>query len=257
MTALIFHIPHAATLIPPEVRAGICLADAELAEEIRILTDHHTDHLFEAHAEPRDIRVVFPFSRLVTDVERYPDDDDEPMAKSGMGAVYVKGHAGAEVRRSLADREELMKRYYEPHHQKLEAAVRQHLARTGWAFILDCHSFPERTLPCQADQSLARPEICLGTDPFHTPEAAVLALEHAYRSFGYEVGRNTPYAGAIVPLAFYGRDTRVKSVMIELRRDLYMDEETGALRPGAARLQQATAAAVAALRTQVLMPITG
>jgi hypothetical protein len=36
-----------------------------------------------------------------------------------------------------------------------------------------------------------------------------------------------PFAGALVPLSYLGNDRRVQAVMIELRRDLYMDEETG------------------------------
>jgi len=36
-----------------------------------------------------------------------------------------------------------------------------------------------------------------------------------------------PFAGALVPLRYLGNDRRVHAVMIELRRDLYMDEESG------------------------------
>ena len=41
------------------------------------------------------------------------------------------------------------------------------------------------------------------------------------------VAENIPFAGAITPLKFYCKDDRVKSVMFEIRRDLYMDETTG------------------------------
>ncbi len=71
MTPLILHIPHASTVIPSDVRAGIHLPDAALAEEIRILTDHHTDTLFGKLAKDQDIVVRFAYSRLVTDVERH------------------------------------------------------------------------------------------------------------------------------------------------------------------------------------------
>lgn len=36
---------------------------------------------------------------------------------------------------------------------------------------------------------------------------------------------NTPYAGTYVLLPFYGRDARVSSVMIELRRDTYLTRQ--------------------------------
>jgi N-formylglutamate amidohydrolase len=44
---------------------------------------------------------------------------------------------------------------------------------------------------------------------------------------GYLVEVNEPYAGAIVP-ATHLNDTQVYSIMLEVRRDVYMDEETGA-----------------------------
>jgi N-formylglutamate amidohydrolase len=44
---------------------------------------------------------------------------------------------------------------------------------------------------------------------------------------GHSLGINQPYAGAIVPLAFYRKDRRVVSIMIEVNRSLYMDELAG------------------------------
>lgn len=49
----------------------------------------------------------------------------------------------------------------------------------------------------------------------------------AFESAGFEVAINTPFAGSIVPLEYYGKDNRASSLMIEVRRDLYMNETTG------------------------------
>jgi hypothetical protein len=49
---------------------------------------------------------------------------------------------------------------------------------------------------------------------------------------------NRPFAGALVPNAYYGLDRRVQSVMIEVRRDLYMDERTGDRLPRFADVQR-------------------
>ena len=39
-------------------------------------------------------------------------------------------------------------------------------------------------------------------------------------------------------MRFYGRDARVQSVMIEVRRDLHMDERTGERLPGFSTVQR-------------------
>ena len=64
------------------------------------MTDAFTDDLF-ALTPLEAARVVFPVSRLVCDVQRFPHDADEPMALRGMGAVYVKTtNGGAPARPS-------------------------------------------------------------------------------------------------------------------------------------------------------------
>ncbi|MAJ04726.1 MAG: hypothetical protein CMH03_08485 [Marinovum sp.] len=36
-----------------------------------------------------------------------------------------------------------------------------------------------------------------------------------------------PFSGSIVPMKYWQKEPNVKSVMIEIRRDLYMNEKTG------------------------------
>lgn len=38
---------------------------------------------------------------------------------------------------------------------------------------------------------------------------------------------DAPFSGALVPLAFYHKDRRVRPVMIEVNRRMYMDENSG------------------------------
>jgi N-formylglutamate deformylase len=79
----------------------------------------------------------------------------------------------------------------------------------------------------ECDQDPIRPDICLGTDPFHTPLALTDSIEQFFRTLGWAVYRDKPYQGTYVPLQFYGKEKRVASIMIEVNRKLYMDEETG------------------------------
>jgi N-formylglutamate deformylase len=243
---LIFHIPHASTLVPDD--AGLIASPAYITEQIRVLTDHHTDKIFGACARAEDAVILAPVSRIVVDVERFPDDAHEPMSAVGMGAVYVRGCDGGELRHSNAARDVLLQRYYAPHHAALEAAVDGHLGAHGQALILDCHSFPAQAHLYEGDLMRRRPEICIGTDAFHTPDILAEHVEQVFAKHGFEVARDTPFAGALVPQHVYRRDKRVTSVMVELRRDLYMDEETSELMRGALLVQSALNDAVAVLR---------
>jgi N-formylglutamate amidohydrolase len=63
-----------------------------------------------------------------------------------------------------------------------------------------------------------------------TPDPASAAHEPAAEGPGKAVAGiafDRPFAGALVPLSYLGTDRRVQAGMIELRRDLYMDEEMG------------------------------
>jgi N-formylglutamate amidohydrolase len=65
--------------------------------------------------------------------------------------------------------------------------------------------------------------VCLGTDPFHTPDALLAQARAAFGGLG-GIALDTPFAGTYVPLRHYGKDPRVSALMIELRRDVYLDE---------------------------------
>jgi len=246
--SVLLHVPHSSTKIPDDVRAGLLIDAEELERELSAMTDRHTDELFSAEGADR---LVFGFSRLVVDPERFEDDAKEPMAARGMGAVYTKTSGGKPLR-SGADRAELMARYYEPHHRRLNEWAGAALARHGCCLVIDCHSFPSSPLACDLDPSVERPMFCIGTDPFHTPPALRDAVVVGLRQIANEMldirdardGRkprfanrmkrveqavlvDRPYAGTMVPSRFCGTDARVASVMIEVNRGLYMDEATG------------------------------
>jgi N-formylglutamate amidohydrolase len=176
-------------------------------------------------------------SRLVVDVERFADDRLERCAAVGMGATYVNTCDGRPLRSlSSARRAELLDLYYWPHHRALDEAAAERLARFGQCVILDAHSFPTGVLPTQVDFS-APPEIGVGTQPGHTPPALRDLAVDFFRAHGYEVGVDVPFSGAMVPNRFFGKAPHVQSLMIEVRRDLYMDEATGEPHAGFARTQ--------------------
>jgi N-formylglutamate amidohydrolase len=51
----------------------------------------------------------------------------------------------------------------------------------------------------------------------------------AIRRQGFRVEENRPYAGTLVPAVYHRTDPRVWSILIEVCRDLYMDEKSGCM----------------------------
>jgi N-formylglutamate deformylase len=61
----------------------------------------------------------------------------------------------------------------------------------------------------------------------HTPPDLALAVSKSATDLGLTVAVDRPFAGALVPAKHYRTDDRVKSIMIEVNRRIYMDELTG------------------------------
>ena len=230
---VVLHIPHSSTVIPAHVRESLRLSDKELAHEILLMTDHYTDELFDYQFNAVH-RIVFPVSRLVLDPERFVDDTIEPMEEKGMGVVYTKTANGRFLRDQgfVPSKEELLNKLYYPHYNKLNSAVRDSLRDNRFCLILDCHSFPLQPFQYEPHSDQPRPEICLGTDPFHTPEWLAGVAERVFQAEGFQVAFNYPFPGTMVPDLFYKQDRSVLSLMIEVRRSLYMNEMSGGRLPG-------------------------
>lgn len=243
-SAIVLHLPHGSVVIPDDLRRTFLPDDAGLQRELVAMTDHHTVDLFGG-VECADA-VVFPVSRLVVDPERFLDDAQEPMARCGMGVLYTTCSTGEPLRHApnAAAREALLARFYHPHHARLTAAVDDAIMTHDCALIVDCHSFPAAPRAQELHHVDVRPDICLGTDAFHTPPWLTDAACAVFASEGYRVTVDAPYAGTIVPLSHYHRDRRVMSLMIEVNRGLYVDEDTGERLPDFGRHRAAIARAV-------------
>ena len=216
---ILLHIPHSSTIIPEEYKTDFT---ADLSDELRFMTDWYTDDLFDYPAT----KLVFPISRLVCDVERFRDNRREEMYRRGMGVCYTHGYAGTRIRSLSHEKEEcILRRWYDPHHDSLRDKVAEKLDRYGVCLIIDCHSFHALPLPYEPDKRSSRPDICIGADLFHTPGSMIERLSRSFSQKGYHVAVNTPFAGALVPAAYYQRNADVLSIMIEVNRGLYLDDD--------------------------------
>ncbi|MBT2392308.1 N-formylglutamate amidohydrolase [Streptomyces sp. ISL-1] len=234
---VILHVPHSSRVIPEWVRDGIELDDRALELELDHITDSHTAEIAAAAAEAAPIapwRFVNGLSRLVIDPERFPDEREEMLAV-GMGAVYTQTTHREPLRPTDVDPQPLIDRYFHPYSEAMTAAVADRLEAVGRAVIIDVHSYPTERLPYELHGDGPRPPICLGTDDFHTPAELLAHAEKSFADFG-GTGVDSPFAGTYVPLKYYAKDPRVSALMIEIRRDVYMEEPGGPAGHGLATL---------------------
>lgn len=226
---VVFHVPHDSEKVPDHIRNQFLLDDEQLAQELLLMTDHFTLKIFCDGADPRNI-VSAPVSRLVVDVERFLPDEAEPMSAKGMGAIYTQTADGRQLRRELSppERQTLLESYYAPHHRRLERLVDEKITKFGRCLVIDCHSFPSVPLAYEGVRGdMMRPDICIGTDPFHTPSQLASNLYGYFSNSGFSVALNDPFSGALVPMSRYRKDLRVQAIMVEMNRKIYMDETTG------------------------------
>lgn len=240
---VLVHIPHAGLRFPgPETGDEHLLGSArtnreiDLAEEIRSMADYRVDYFLEQFANRAGGSVPYVVknlhSRLLFDPERF-DDATEEMNEVGMGIVYTRtgdqdplyapGHEPTDD-----DVEDRKSRLYRPYAQLLSDTVDRVLERFGHVLIIDLHSYPSRPrvyerLRAQRHGDQARPPLCLGVDPDHH-RARIEGVLDALAGEDF-TGVNQPFAGAYVPAKHYHRDERVTSVMCEVRKDVYLDQD--------------------------------
>jgi N-formylglutamate amidohydrolase len=126
---------------------------------------------------------------------------------------------------TATQRNEILRDYYEPHHAKLTDAVDDALAQLGEARFVDCHSFPDTPLQCSLYQGDAKFDFNIGTDAFHTPTEWIDASVRFFADRGFRLGIDEPYSGSIVPMKHYQKNRQVKSIMLEVNRNLYMNKD--------------------------------
>ncbi|WP_240670020.1 N-formylglutamate amidohydrolase [Actinoplanes solisilvae] len=219
---VILHVPHASRAL-----GSTSFMIDSLDEELDHLTDAHTDVIASRAASAvRPWVFVNGLSRLVVDPERFPDAREE-MLSVGMGAVYTHGYAGRRLRADDPVRDAaLISSVFEPYAAAMTSLVAARLAAVGRAVVIDVHSYSTVALPYELHGAGERPQICLGTDAFHTPPSLLAPATRAFSS--YSVAIDTPFAGAYVPLSYYGVEPAVTALMVEIRRDVYMTELGGA-----------------------------
>jgi len=224
---VILHVPHSSRFIPADVRTEILLGDRQLSAELDSMTDTLTDEIALLAAQKSEVRpwiFINRYSRLVIDPERFPDDR-EVMNAVGMGAVYRKTSTGENLRSpNFASESVLLDRFFHPYSQAIETLVSERLDDLGGVTIIDVHSYRSEQHENAVNHGQKRPQMCIGTDEFHTPGWLVEAAQSSFNPL-VETFLNEPYSGTYVPMKYFGIEPRVSSIMMETRADIFLDEK--------------------------------
>ena len=225
--SIVLHIPHSGT----EFFGDDVKYKDTFIQNARSVIDWYTDKLFSPDTENNKITpIVFPFCRTVCDVERMIDD---PMEEKNLGICYdshslmpINGFFKVEGGKSIERyrMKDISLRHYLAHHHKMEDILLQNKG----ALLIDCHSFsPHRTVINSEDlrdSEISEVDICIGynEDKSKPKDFVIQSIRNHFASFGYRVAINTPFSNAKT----FNSVTEYKSVMIEVNKNLYMNEST-------------------------------
>ena len=230
---MVFASPHSGSAYPAAFLERSALPRAVL----RRSEDAHIDVLFEAVpglGAPL-VRALFPRSYVDPNRAEYELDpvllgprvhafsgQISQRAAAGLGVIPRLAGEGCAIYEGTLPLEEAFERLascYRPYHAALAGELAEARALFGQSILIDCHSMPAA--------SARGADIVLG-DRFGSSCAPDLTerAERIFRSLGFKVVRNRPYAGGFAT-EHYGRPHEgCHALQIEISRALYMDERS-------------------------------
>lgn len=247
--ALVLDSPHSGEWYPPDFDHAPSRAVVRRAE------DTHVARLWNGALDAGATLVEARFPRAYIDANRgLADIDTElladpwpgPIAPSrktaqGIGLVWGVARDGAPMyarRLTSAEVRARIERCWRPYHAALATAIDERHRAFGAVYHIDCHSMPAVGDANADDPGRERADVVLGDRDGSTCEPALTDLvARSMRAMGYRVAINDPYKGVEV-VRVHGRPAeRRHSLQVELKRSLYMDEETLVPNAGYARLR--------------------
>ncbi len=255
-TPVVVSVPHAGLRT-----AGF---EATLTPELEVRgdADLFVDRLYRlGEPEGPETYVAAQLSRFVCDLNRDPDDvapgavpeHRAPRNTDGRGFIWAVTTTGAPALArplTLADWIERTA-IHTAYHEAIARALARARERFGFAVLVDGHSMPSRGRVGHTDTGRVRAQIVPGDreGTSCSPALRALVVGH-FEAAGLTVRPNDPYKGGFIT-AHHGRPADdIHAIQIEMRRDLYMDEETFAIvEPGFDRLRTLLSSLLAALRS--------
>jgi N-formylglutamate amidohydrolase len=235
---VVFDSPHSGSIYPEDFAHALPL------DLLRRAEDAFVDELYGAapHYGATLLRALFPRSYI--DPNRRTDDIDEsllagpwphslkpgPKVKLGIGLIRKQEIAGPVYDRKLHIEEvsQRISEYYLPYHQQLAATFEQLYREFGAVWHINCHSMRSVSGTISPEgRGKSRSDFCVGDRDGSTcaGDFTELVVE-TLRAMDYRVDVNQPYKGVELVKKYSDPEQNQHSLQIEVRRNLYMNEET-------------------------------
>lgn len=212
---LIVSIPHAGTWIPPEI-----VSYFHQRRFLLIDTDLYTEKLYRPTQTFASV-IQTAINPYVVNANRQKTNKSKPILPTS----FLNGRPV--LRRPLPSQvgKLLIKKYYDPYRDGLEALVLAAKRKFGFALLIDVHSMNSVGGAKSIDPGEIRPDFTV-SDVYgkSVPRAITRIIETELRSRGYSVERNKPYAGGAITQHFGMPKKSLFAIQIEIRRGLFMNE---------------------------------
>lgn len=220
MNNILFHVPHSSLKIPNRYW-NICIKDRKYIEKTNLfLSDYLTDKLIPSKCH----KIIFKYSRIFCDVEKFRDDSKEGMAKKGMGVIYTNDCDTKIASFDSKYKSIVLKSYYDKYHAKLDKVVTNIIKKYNKCVIIDLHSFSSLMVE-KLFGTINTPDICIGVDEFYSSEELINLTVNHFKEYGYSVFINNPYSGTMIPNKYFNKkEKRLTSIMIEINKRVYLDD---------------------------------
>jgi len=238
LSCAVFSSPHSGAEYPVGFLRNACLTPLQL----RSSEDAYVDRLIGDTRGAPVIKARRP--RAYVDLNRAADELDaglihkvnggrtNPRVAAGLGVIPRVVAGGRAIQRgklSMTDVNARLEECYYPYHTALRGLIDAQHQRFGTCYLFDIHSMPHSALP--RGLFSRTPEIVLG-DRYGTACDRWLSdiVEELFVNAGFEVSRNSPFAGGYITRHYGAPGTGIHALQIEIDRSLYMDESRVELR---------------------------
>lgn len=247
---LFVSIPHSGVKIPFEAHWLRAIDSSVLMCDVDAFVDDLYSPALEEFKVPS---VFFEWHRYSVDVNRFSEDvspwtvevserilkrkkikDNYKQRKKNPPPTDVHWHKTTKgdllISKALSKKihDDLIKKYFNPFHQKLKKQIiKFKKAGNKNIYLLDLHSMPSRGLNFHRDTGETRKQVVISDNEGKSCSKAFRDLVlRAYKVAGFEVGLNWPYTGGAI-IQHYGQpDCDQHCLQVELNRKLYINERT-------------------------------